>query len=383
MTDDFEGGALDYLELQINKNPEEKTVFVELSSLYKSKLWYQVSEKLSDCARNPFFQTETRLVQLYEHFVKGFAEKLSPLSFGLFAVAVCAQLDDPVAGLEFLSSIEKIVTADDQSSLLISMEMSRKKTESKEFEEAKQLIQKGKQTIDNSSGIMEPSIHSHYYLAAMEYYKAAGPASDYFTNSLLYLTYTPLKNIPLEKKIALATNVSLAALIGENIYNFGELLQQKILHFLRNTPHQWLLDLLDAFNSGDIEKFERIASEHKEEKLVSKMDFLNEKIRLMNMMEMVFQKPSTERNISFEEISKHAKCEIDRVEHLIMRSFSLGLLKGKIDQVDQRVRMTWVEPRVLDQKQIGSLRDRFSVWSAEVEDTVRFMQDNAPELLST
>ena len=35
-----------------------------------------------------------------------------------------------------------------------------------------------------------------------------------------------------------------------------------------------------------------------------------------------------------------------------MRSFSLGLCKGSIDQVDGTVRVTWVQPRVLDKAQL-------------------------------
>jgi len=381
MTDAFEGGSLEYLELQMNTHPEQKAIFTELSDLHQRKLWYQLGEKLDECTRNSFFTTEARLVELYENFVQKFAENLDPVRFGLFVVAVSAQHSDPTAGMEFLSSIEKIISGDEQTALLIKMEMSRKKTEAKEFEKAKELIEKGKQTINESMGIMEPSIHSHYYLAAMEYYKMAGPASEYFTNSLLYLTYTPLLSMPISKQVALAADLSLAALIGENIYNFGELLQQPILIKLKNTPHEWLSKLLFAFNSGDIDTFQRITGEHKEQKIVEKIDFLNEKIRLMNLMEMVFKRPAAERNIHFKDIAKHAKCELDQIEILLMRAFSLGLLKGKIDQVDQCVRVKWVEPRVLNVKQIASLKQRFTKWSEEVEETVRFMQDSAPELL--
>lgn len=380
MTDVFEGSPLQYLEREANKFPEEKAIFAELSELYKSKLWYQISERLIECTRKPFFQTEARLVKLYENFVQKFGKKLSPLRFGRFAIAASCQHSDPVAGLQFLSEVEKLVS-DHEGKLLIKMEMSRKKTENKDFMEAKQMIEEGKKALDSYHGVMEPSVHSQYYLAAMEYYKAAGPAADYYSNSLLYLTYTPLMTISTEKQKVLAAELSLAALIGKNIYNFGELLQQPILHLLKNTDDSWKRDLLYAFNSGDIKKFEEITSEHKEEKMVPKMEFLHEKIRLMNIMEMVFRKPSSERNIPFKEIAAHAQCPIDQVEILLMRGFSMGLLKGKIDQVDQHVRISWVEPRVLDMKQIGSLQKRFSDWAGEVDDTVRFMEDSAPELL--
>ena len=108
-----------------------------------------------------------------------------------------------------------------------------------------------KKSLDSYLGIMDPVIHSHMYLALLEYHKVRtfvpalspflssyvlcpvyslsvlaqvkGLAADFFRNSLLYLTYTPLASIPEQAQISLANDVSLAALLGHDIYNFGEL----------------------------------------------------------------------------------------------------------------------------------------------------------------
>lgn len=42
-----------------------------------------------------------------------------------------------------------------------------------------------------------------------------------------------------------------------------------------------------------------------------------------------------------------------QVELLVMKALSVGLVKGNIDEVDQKVQMTWVQPRVLDLQQVG------------------------------
>lgn len=44
--------------------------------------------------------------------------------------------------------------------------------------------------------------------------------------------------------------------LGEGIYNFGELLAHPILEAIKNTDKQWIVDLMYAFNAGDIAKFE-------------------------------------------------------------------------------------------------------------------------------
>ena len=40
---------------------------------------------------------------------------------------------------------------------------------------------------------------------------------------------------------------------------------------------------------------------------------------------------------------------------LVMKALSLGLVKGSIDEVDNRVHLTWVQPRVLDLEQVSLL----------------------------
>jgi hypothetical protein len=51
-----------------------------------------------------------------------------------------------------------------------------------------------------------------------------------------------------------------------------------------------------------------------------------------------------------------------------MKAFSLGVLKGTIDQVEGQVRVKWVQPRVLDMTQISGIRDRLHSWSSQVGD---------------
>lgn len=45
---------------------------------------------------------------------------------------------------------------------------------------------------------------------------------------------------------------------------------------------------------------------------------------------------------------------------LVMKALSLGLVKGHIDEVEQRVHMTWVQPRVLDLGQVAVIHCSFT-----------------------
>ena len=57
---------------------------------------------------------------------------------------------------------------------------------------------------------------------------------------------------------------------------------------------------------------------------------------------------------------------------------SLKLIKGSLDQVDQKAQITWVQPRVLSREQIGQLAQRLSVWNSKLH---RVEERIAPEVL--
>lgn len=40
----------------------------------------------------------------------------------------------------------------------------------------------------------------------------------------------------------------------------------------------------------------------------------------------------------------------------------MNLIKGSLDQVDEKVIITWVQPRVLSRDQIGGLASRLDEW---------------------
>ena len=68
----------------------------------------------------------------------------------------------------------------------------------------------------------ETAVHSAYYRLCSEYYKAVGPPDSFYRSALMFLAYTPLEGIPQAERYTLATDISLAALTGEGVFNFGE-----------------------------------------------------------------------------------------------------------------------------------------------------------------
>ena len=63
---------------------------------------------------------------------------------------------------------------------------------------------------------------------------------------------------PVGEQADRAFNLGLAACLGKGVYNFGELLAHPVLESLKQTERSWLIDLLYAFNSGDIPRFDQL-----------------------------------------------------------------------------------------------------------------------------
>jgi 26S proteasome regulatory subunit N9 len=56
-------------------------------------------------------------------------------------------------------------------------------------------------------------------------------------------------------KRQLAVDVALAALVGDGVFNFGEIIEHPIMSSLTGTPEAWLADLIRVFHTGDIDRF--------------------------------------------------------------------------------------------------------------------------------
>lgn len=65
-----------------------------------------------------------------------------------------------------------------------------------------------------------------------------------------------------------------------------------------------------------------------------------------------------------------------------MRALSLKLIKGVIDQVDQTINISWVQPRTLNIEQIGQMKSRLSSWREKVKSLHDFTSTETLDLLS-
>jgi 26S proteasome regulatory subunit N9 len=197
---------------------------------------------------------------------------------------------------------------------------------SQNFDETKSKLSECKKILDTLDGA-ESSVQAEYYRVCGDMYKVnsvlliikrmtssfvfdqvKADYGAYYRTSLLYLSCLP-KPLSLELSqpeiIQRAHDLGVSALLAETVYNFGELVSVKwfskagrwstifdqLLHPIfgaldESSGYDWLKNLLLAFNSGDIGKFEalspfiarevtRLTNPSRQSKADLEMDLLN------------------------------------------------------------------------------------------------------------
>jgi 26S proteasome regulatory subunit N9 len=235
-----------------------------------------------------------------------------------------------------------------------------------DLEGSRQDLDKAESILDTFD-LVETEVHASFYKTNASQFHAKQDFAAYYKNALLYLACVDLKSLAPEECRVRAYDLSIAALVSDSIYNFGELLLHPILDFLKDTEHDWLRDLLFAYNRGDLAAYHSLASNLAKVPLLKEHEhFLLQKISLSALTEAVFRRPPHDRAMTFAQIESETRVPHDEIELLIMRALSLGLLKGKLDQVDEVARITWVQPKVLDMKQIENMHKRLRDWDDNV-----------------
>ncbi|KZT50891.1 PCI-domain-containing protein [Calocera cornea HHB12733] len=357
-----------YLEDALNNAPPTlRPFFQRFRTLYDQKRWHQltlaVNEFLADPESGPY------QVDLFNRFVRDFEGKINQLRLAEMGVKVCRQVDDPQKTLGLLTSllVRISVETSPEAHILLLSTLAQVKLLFGDLEGTKADVDKCEQVLDSLDSV-EGGVNAAFYKVAADYYKAKAEYGPYYKNSLLYLAcINPETDLNAEERLSRAHDLALAALLGDTIYNFGELLMHPILDSLTGSQYEWIRDLLFVFNSGNIGKFEVIATQFSREPILAvNHTFLRQKICLMALIETVFQRKGRqdkERPIGFQTIAEETRLPQDEVEHLVMKALSLKLIRGTLDQVSEQAHISWVQPRVLGREQIEQLAVRLNDWT--------------------
>eukprot|EP01147_Barroeca_monosierra_P007717 gene7717-614_t len=407
--------ATEYVDKQVTAaRGDDEDVWREVQTLYSRKLWHQLSRKLQQMLSSEMFTSggmpdvcviDNAYIVTLEN-----TQKLDLLAYARMCLIIALQTESADESFSFLEQVLSRVSKSSLAQVCIITALAELQLQMNKMEDAKVKLKEAESLMADFSGVT--AVHSDFYRVNAEYFKKLPVFHEFYTNSLRFLGCTELSNMSVEEQVARAFDLSLAAILGKGIYNFGELLAHPILESLRSTDKEWLIDLLYAFNSGDLSKFDFLKPQWAQiPDLAANEEIMSEKIRLLAFMEMVFQAPDNNRRLLFSDIATVAQIPIDQtfsihigayiiyliqgfvvatntafnrqhlpVELLVMKALSLGLVRGSMDQVDQVAILTWVQPRVLSLQQISRMADQFNRWSSKVEQVAKHVENQAPEL---
>ncbi|XP_058859938.1 26S proteasome non-ATPase regulatory subunit 13-like isoform X3 [Acipenser ruthenus] len=374
--------VIGYLRQQQERygSTEEGGRWGNMETMYSKRLWHQLTVELLDLVQSPAFATEDRIIKLYENFISDFEHRINPLSLVEIILLAVRQYSDPESSLKLLEKTKEKVKSNDEAEILCRTAIAAINLKTGDHPAAKQTLDEVRVMLDKLPGVT--SLHSRFYDTSSSYYQVMGEHASYYREALRYLGCIDLAELSVDAQQQKAFTLGLAALLGEGIYNFGELLMHPILESLRSTDNRWLIDTLYAFNSGDVEAFFILKGcWDSQTDLAANESKLKEKLQLLCLMEMVFTRPAHHRQITFQEISSQAKLPVNKVELLVMKALSNGLVKGSIDEVDSKVHMTWVQPRVMDLKQVSGMKDRLEIWCEDIRKTSLLVENHAHEVL--
>ncbi|KAI0880428.1 uncharacterized protein GGS22DRAFT_174824 [Annulohypoxylon maeteangense] len=356
----------DFLADQRDETPDElQYLIIQFENYWERKLWHQLTDALIEFFANP--KSEPQRLKFYKVFISKFADRINQLKLVDLGLKAATQCRDDQERLTFLTSLAKKVDNENSQDAFVyaTAAVARVELDLRDLEASQKNLEKAERILDSFDSV-ETKVHAAFYHVNANYYQAKADFASYYRNALLYLACIDLSSLSPEERKARAYDLGIAALVSDSIYNFGELLQHPILAALTGEV-AWLQELLLAFNRGDLAAYDVLSGHISSNPLLKEhVEDIRQKIYLAALTESVFRRPPHQRAMSFGTISADTKVRKDEIEHLVMKALSLGLVRGTIDEVDELVNFTWVQPRILDMSQIASMNQRLGEWGENV-----------------
>ena len=378
-------GVLDMLDKMSNDHPAVSSQLDNIKNSFKESLWHIITDQLLSLTNDPEFDQGKDLIILFNDFVKNLDKKINHLKYVRIAVNCSKQFEDISESITFLDELKDKFKDTPAAKLFCLVSIAEKRLNLGEYNESIDLLNEVESELKALNDV-DQIVYSELYKTFAVYYRRKEKFSEFYQNGLQYLAYTSSDELSDIEKREWCINMGKAILLGKDIYNIAELLEKDILKSLENTDYEWLYEILQALNTANIDTFEESlvrfhAQISQNEEILKNEKQLQQKIRILALLDLVFHREKGDRNLDFELIADVTKISVDDVELLIIKAMNLGLVKGIIDQVDQVVRITWVKPRMLPKDKIKIMSDKLAKWDEQIDMTIKMLENHCSELL--
>lgn len=356
----------------------------EMASLTERRFYHELTQMfslyLADGADFPAMDKAA----FFQFVVAPLQQRLNPLRFGRLLSLIADELPSGDA-LLFLNHHEEALKKDDEAHIHFLTSRAYQLTRLERFKQCAELLEDVKAKINERLGL-PPAVNASYHRSCATLQKAQRKHSEFYKHAVLFLAYTPLDDVPEGEKGGLAFEIVVAAIVATGIFNFNELHEHPLISgSLENSNQGWLYELLHAFAEGKLSIFDDVLARYQKEIAESELRNyeveMRQKMKLLALMELCFRRPKKQRLLRFEEIATHCRIGLKEVELLVMKAMSNGLMAGSMDEVGQTLRVTWVQPRILDTGRIRIMKQRVDSWADAASKLLLHLEELTPELL--
>nr|CCC94567.1 putative 19S proteasome regulatory subunit [Trypanosoma congolense IL3000] len=363
--------------------------------------WCEMTDSLLQAIQDPLVLNFG--YDLHENVLRFVCTDISPVAYVKLLYSICFSRNvTPRTALEVIDTAVFLLSTDSckqgvhaarciRALLLLDRRYSGNGTVSEEAsaQEARNILDDVESFIHSKQmHEVEPILAALHCRARGKDYEMRLQYTQYYHNSFEIVKSAKLAEMPILEAdmMALAYTTAVAALLSEEIYNFGKFLNhQCFTERLSTSPeHSWILEWLRICNEGRVEEFEECAMARRAEiesnpALLDGLQSIMHKVRLMALLHLVFYTSFNERTFSFDVIARRCAVSLDNVEPLLLAALAQGIIIGKIDGLTQEVHITWVESRVLSLQEVKELAVHMSSWKDKVMKLSRFVADATKE----
>ncbi|KHJ49603.1 hypothetical protein D918_00730 [Trichuris suis] len=370
-------------------DPYVVELWANMEDMYHRKLWHELTMTVKQAVEDAKFCQQEPLMAFYDNFLRHFESRISRVYLATIALTISRKHASVQECHQFLEHICTLVSASPAAHGLCLIGIAGLKGRARdengkctELITMKQLLDQAAASISKLKSVTVA--HSEYFKASASYYREIGDFTRYLKQALRYMSTISFDDIKPEDRPELAIRLAIAALLSDKIYGFGYLLQHPIMETLKETKHQWLNDLLNAFSSGDIQTFDSLKPQWSQQPdLQSRAAFLEEKIRMLSLLSMAFIGPNNSRELTFQSVASRVGVDVNQAELLIMKAMSRRLIRGRIDQINKSVRITWVMPKILNRREIADMAEAFKLWCDKAKMVLKSVENEGGEFVPT
>lgn len=168
--------------------------------------------------------------EFYRLFVAEWELRVNPLQLVEICISIAQNIatKDKQKSMEFLSKIGNVINKDKiavarlhTGEIEARLENKDKNGQIIDLKSIRTQIDSTQHEVDSLVGVTE--VHAPFYRVSSLYLREVGDFAGYYREALRYLGVEDANNLTTEQKQVHAVLLGFAALLGENVHNFGEL----------------------------------------------------------------------------------------------------------------------------------------------------------------